>query len=760
METISSIPSNQPLQVTINDYAYRLRYGVPEDSTVKLFREYYPHRFQELCMIHLSFLIDIPWNFLDQKTMSTNINSNSHNTTYNSTMSSNHSLFTMNPMNNGFTSGTTTTTAPASTPTTTITSNTNSLSTTNIGGATKAMLKRLWINWRLNSHSTKSDSVPEDLANNIICLIDRLDNDEACCVEGLFRKAGHTIRKRQLQEALLQSSFDSKLFQWDKYSFHDLAGALKSILIRLPVPLFTERLIPLFLQVSALRKFKQFHMNEQKTTSTVTSNAETTVASSSASSSSPSINEKYLIHLIESKQIKALRLLIQLLPITNLRILKRLLELLIRVKDLNLKNRMTSLCLGTIFGPVLLPQGILSETVRSLKNSKYPSMECQEKCLQLSKLTCLLIETGLDIFLLPYSLVQDICTNSPYLFTYKSQKLSADIENNNNNSSNNNGNSNTHKLFSSYHHHHHHSSYSTLKKQSVKFKDIPMLFLSSSSSSASSSASSSVSPSKNCCYMTDDHHDDYDDSPPLRTAIRFATPTPTSVANFRQLTSPTMQSTVNSNNNNNNNNSTDVEYLQRFLSSNRHCNTNSCMHRNYKQYLLNSYTDQPIKSKWNRSADEISLDYLRYSPREKIQKSISESQNDVVKANNNTTTTPTNCSQYPVELIGKTCRLQANSIIPSPNCLSPTKCSKYTKDNIDTVRIDCSKRKFGKRRRFTELRLPTTLSRTNAGGNNVVGNTGGGSTGHNSHGHSSSSSSHRRYIFSPCPPIPLLPFRR
>ncbi|VDQ17842.1 unnamed protein product, partial [Trichobilharzia regenti] len=91
METISSIPSNQPLQVTINDYAYRLRYGVPEDSTVKLFREYYPHRFQELCMIHLSFLIDIPWNFLDQKTMSTNINSNSHNTTYNSTMSSNHS---------------------------------------------------------------------------------------------------------------------------------------------------------------------------------------------------------------------------------------------------------------------------------------------------------------------------------------------------------------------------------------------------------------------------------------------------------------------------------------------------------------------------------------------------------------------------------------------------------------------------------------------------------------------------------------------
>ncbi|VDQ02697.1 unnamed protein product [Trichobilharzia regenti] len=265
-------------------------------------------------------------------------------------------------------------------------------------------------------------------------------------------------------------------------------------------------------------------MNEQKTTSTVTSNAETTVASSSASSSSPSINEKYLIHLIESKQIKALRLLIQLLPITNLRILKRLLELLIRVKDLNLKNRMTSLCLGTIFGPVLLPQGILSETVRSLK-------------------------------------------------------------------------------------------------------DIPMLFLSSSSSSASSSASSSVSPSKNCCYMTDDHHDDYDDSPPLRTAIRFATPTPTSVANFRQLTSPTMQSTVNSNNNNNNNNSTDVEYLQRFLSSN-------------------------------------------------------------------------------------------------------------------------------------QLRLPTTLSRTNAGGNNVVGNTGGGSTGHNSHGHSSSSSSHRRYIFSPCPPIPLLPFRR
>ncbi|CAH8527032.1 unnamed protein product [Heterobilharzia americana] len=696
MATVDSILTTlcPPLQSTIKDYAHRLRYAIPEDWTVKLFREYYPHRFQELCMIHLSFLIDIPWNFIDQKATTLCTNNYSVSTTNITTSSSSSSS-----------AGSNNTTVNTSTPTTVTgtTTSTNAftpfISASNVGGATKAMLKRLWINWRLSSHPVKSDRVPDGLANNIISLIDRLDNDEACCVEGLFRKSGHTIRKRQLQEAILQTSFDSKTFQWDKYSFHDLAGALKSILIRLPVPLFTERLMPLFLQVSGLRKFKNLNNHEHTDLTTqyrmpaAVSSAEAstggaaTSASLSTSSSGvtaaagvdKSVNEKYLIHLIESKQIKALRLLIQLLPSTNLLVLKRLLQLLIRVKDLCVKNRMTTTCLGTVFGPVLLPQGILHETMRSLKNPRYPSLECHEKCLQLSSITSLLIETGLDIFLLPYSLVQDICTNSPYMTTFvlsPEKTLPDDYDT---------GKSN--------HHHHLNSrmkscqnSRAMIKKQLMKSKDVPLI-------------------------SSPHHHRFEEDSPPLRTAIRFATPTPTSAANFRLLTSPIRSSTL--------------HHQQQHCITVKHDDINSQSIAS-KHFLLHNYTDVTPRSKWNRSADEISLDYLQYST-DKLQQSIIEGVRD-----------DTGKLKLDIE---RNCRLQtvdlSKSTVSPTHLLSSSRCCKHGKENLENTRADCSKRKMGKRRRFTELRLPSTLNRTGGGGGG-----------------------HRRYFFSPCPPIPLLPFRR
>ncbi|VDP46129.1 unnamed protein product [Schistosoma mattheei] len=319
--------NHNTLQLTIKDYSYRLRIGIKEDWKIKLFREYYPRRFQELCMVHLSFLIDIPWNFIDQKliTHSNNNNSNGDNTIH-----------------------------PFNSVTTNVCKDTKStmMNSVNIGGTTKSRLKRLWNNWRINSHPVKSDYIPDELANNIITLIDCLDNDEACSVEGLFRKPGHTLRKRQIQEAVFQTTFDPNAFQLNKYNFHDFASALKSVLVRLPTPLFTEHLLPLFLQ----------NNNNNKPLITQDTN-------SSSSSSSCSINNDYLIHLIESKQIKAIRLLIQLLPNTNMKILKCLLHLLIRVKNLNSINRMTSSCLGTIFGPVLLSNDLLYETIKSLKVS-------------------------------------------------------------------------------------------------------------------------------------------------------------------------------------------------------------------------------------------------------------------------------------------------------------------------------------------------------------------------------------------------------
>ncbi|KAK4469042.1 hypothetical protein MN116_007506 [Schistosoma mekongi] len=632
------------LQLTIKDYAYRLRVAVHEDWKIKLFREYYPCRFQELCMIHLSFLIDIPWDFIDQKIVS-NISNNYYQNSDNSHQSSSITS-TIDPIN-------------------TVThSKTTVINSTNIGGATKLRLKRLWNNWRSNSHPVKMDFIPDGLANNIIRLIDCLDNDEACCVEGLFRKAGHTLRKRHIQEAVFEASFDSKAFQLNKYNFHDFASALKSVLIRLPTPLFTERLLPLFLQVAALRKFEKSRIKEQINITT----AVQTTFTHELNSSSSSVDDEYLIHLIESKQIKALRLLIQLLPSTNKWIFKRLIDLLIRVKNLSNVNRMTSTCLGTIFGPVLLPQDTLHETVKSLKNCKQPSIECQAQCLQLNSITSLLIETGLDIFLLPYTLVQDICTNSPYLTIFKT-----DCD----------------------------SVHTAMKQELTGTKENdPFTLL--------------LSPqlrhrSKNK-FIEDERR--LNDSPPLRTAIRFATPTPTSIANFHALHSSPAQLD-------------DIVQI-------------SQTHKTKKRFKLQNRTYRTPTLKWSRSVGEMSFDHVHCS--------TEKSQHNIVKNTNNengnvASTFLSESSKNNTN--AKDCRLQEftlNNPVLSPNNmnrLSPLKYSNYGKESLEDLCVETGRRIVSKRRRFTELRLPSSINRT-----------GGGRSGY------------RRYLFSPCPPISLLPFKR
>ncbi|VDO58245.1 unnamed protein product [Schistosoma margrebowiei] len=602
--------NNTTLQLTIKDYSYRLRIGIKEDWKIKLFREYYPRRFQELCMVHLSFLIDIPWNFIDQKLISHSNNNNNNSNGDN----------IIHPFNSI---------------TTNICKDTKStmMNSVNIGGSTKSRLKRLWNNWRINSHPVKSDYIPDELANNIITLIDCLDNDEACSVEGLFRKPGHTLRKRQIQEAVFQTAFDPKVFQLNKYNFHDFASALKSVLVRLPTPLFTEHLLPLFLQVAALKKFDQFHLKNNNDKPLITKDT-----NSSSSSSSATINNDYLIHLIESKQIKAIRLLIQLLPNTNMKILKCLLHLLIRVKNLNSINRMTSTCLGTIFGPVLLSNDLLYETIKSLKNHKQPPIECQEKCLQLNSITSLLIEIGLDIFLLPYSLVQDICTNSPYMTIFKTDCQSL---------------------------------CNRMKQQSIQIKNNQLTSLLLSSS-----------PQLHHLNQIQTNKEDVkklNDSSPLRTAIRFATPTPTSIINFQVLDiSPIQYDDI-------------MEGSKTFKSK--------------QQLKLENCIEQTPVLKWSRSVGEITTDYT-------IQYSADDENMNVTSVRSS-----------------KLSKMSTNM-----NHLSPSKYSNYANEDIG---VDSVRRKFVKKRRFTELRLPSTINRTGGSRN-----------------------CHRRYLFSPCPPIPLLPFKR
>ncbi|KAA0192451.1 hypothetical protein FBUS_05155, partial [Fasciolopsis buskii] len=282
----------------IQDYAARLRQGVKEDDQIREFRRKFPHRFQELCMLHLSFLVDIPWSIFDQR------NGN----------------------------------AQENTP--------------------KSALKRLLAVSRIGHQPIKSDPAPEHLVNNALRLIDRLDDDQACSAEGIFRKAGHMQRKRNLLDALLQLHFDPETFPWDLYTVHDLATALKSLIGHLPSPLLTNRLIPLFLRVAGLVEPDIQGIKQSFDA----------LAKSVPSTFSQSTDDLHW-NLIRSKQLKALRLLVQLLPSPNRQLFIRLMELLERVIRLQLNNRMTSANLGTVFGPVLFPNELAQNNLNSSKNS-------------------------------------------------------------------------------------------------------------------------------------------------------------------------------------------------------------------------------------------------------------------------------------------------------------------------------------------------------------------------------------------------------
>ncbi|VDP70320.1 unnamed protein product [Echinostoma caproni] len=353
----------------IQNYANRLRQGVEENSVIQDFRLKFPQRFHELCMVHLSFLIDIPWNIYDQR------------------------------------SGT----AQDSTP--------------------KSALKRLLAASRFGHNPTKTDPTPEFLVNNALHLIDRLNDDQSCAAEGIFRKAGHMQRKRQLLDALLLPEFDPDSIPWDVYTVHDLATALKSLIAHLPSPLLTNRLIPLFLRVAghevSRRPVERLHNNRDRcnllaetvnpefnrpairperaswssvnykrastcgvgvdmranvirlrtmTTSTglIEPEVQGMVHSFDALATPVSSNEGQSmdnVHwdLIRSKQLKALRLLVQLLPSSNRQLFNRLMALLDRVVRSQSSNRMTSENLGTVFGPVFFPNELSQDVTNTSK---------------------------------------------------------------------------------------------------------------------------------------------------------------------------------------------------------------------------------------------------------------------------------------------------------------------------------------------------------------------------------------------------------
>lgn len=194
---------------------------------------------------------------------------------------------------------------------------------------------------------------------SIFRLIEYLKRPENIEVEGLFRKAGSNARQMLLKEMLNKSS-DLNLDE-GQFSPHDCASVLKGFLKELPECLMVDKFAKAHCQLCEMSK---------------QSNMETNMK-------------------LKGKVLKAVQLLMLLLPEENTLLLECLLELLSKVVSEN-KNRMTSNALGTIFAPHLLCPKKLS------------AAEFHAASENFAELAAFIIDNADQVFQIPTELVRDI----------------------------------------------------------------------------------------------------------------------------------------------------------------------------------------------------------------------------------------------------------------------------------------------------------------------------------------------------------------
>ncbi|XP_024216423.1 rho GTPase-activating protein 19 isoform X2 [Halyomorpha halys] len=201
------------------------------------------------------------------------------------------------------------------------------------------------------------DNVPlkTDIVKQINYLVDYLSAEENICEEGIFRRSGKLTRQQELK-GLLQRGILPKLKD-SKYSVHDVASVLKAFLAELPEPLLTEVYYPAYCQIAELCQ------NEKGT---------------------------------RCRILKALQLLLLLLPIENRMVLKRIVHILHLTASNAENNRMSAQNLATLFTPHLLcPRKLSPEAFH---------MTAQN----LSCIVVFIINQANEIFDVPQTLATDI----------------------------------------------------------------------------------------------------------------------------------------------------------------------------------------------------------------------------------------------------------------------------------------------------------------------------------------------------------------
>uniref|UniRef100_A0A914XM84 Rho-GAP domain-containing protein n=1 Tax=Plectus sambesii TaxID=2011161 RepID=A0A914XM84_9BILA len=151
-------------------------------------------------------------------------------------------------------------------------------------------------------------------------LIVFLDREEVLSMEGLFRLSGSVSRQTELRTALSQGRLVN--FEAENFKATDAASVLKMFLNELPEPLLTLAHFPVYLRISDFNRTASMSEGEQTKANV--------------------------------RRLKAIRLLVQLLPVENRQLLGMVLNLLKKVADRHEQNKMTALNLGTIFVPIFL----------------------------------------------------------------------------------------------------------------------------------------------------------------------------------------------------------------------------------------------------------------------------------------------------------------------------------------------------------------------------------------------------------------------
>lgn len=207
-------------------------------------------------------------------------------------------------------------------------------------------------------------SSPLPLNKDIVCymyrLINHLNKPEILKTEGLFRKTGNVNRQRLLREWISEEME----FQLNDSTFspHDVATVLKQLLSEFPEPLLTKRHCEAHIQIAGM--------------------------------SSHCISESDRSHARE-KQLKALQLMMLLLPRENAILLECLFSLLHNVSSIA-ENKMTSSSLGIVFAPSLLcPKKVSPEELHLL----FP---------MLGKAVAIMIDLAPYLFTVPRELSDDI----------------------------------------------------------------------------------------------------------------------------------------------------------------------------------------------------------------------------------------------------------------------------------------------------------------------------------------------------------------